>query len=306
MTRHPLDTRPASRSKKLAGSLLCLALVAAAACGGKASGGGPGPGSGDTSTLSEFASAFCSLFNPCCADAGLPATGAQCQTLVIGLGGSTGTYNASAGSACIAAAQAEPNLCGSISTAIPACTQVFATGGGSVKAGGACTQDGDCAIPSGGGSASCYITATLGDGGTTTETGTCFATVPGQAGSTPCLETITELPGGGTATSSSPSTNGGAPVWQGYSCDEGSGVYCDSTTSACAALVPAGGSCAGTEQCVLSAYCSDAKCVAKAPVGSSCADATCDATSYCDTSNVCAALLPSGAACQFSMACASG
>ena len=61
-------------------------------------------GSGTSAGSSqEFITKYCDLLSPCCAKAGLPTMGAQCRTLFTAFGGAAGTYDSSAGSACLSA-----------------------------------------------------------------------------------------------------------------------------------------------------------------------------------------------------------
>lgn len=267
---------------------------------------GSGNGQGPASNGGDFATDFCNLIEPCCAQAGLSTSGSLCLAFADEAAG-TGNYDAAAGQACISGMQAEsgtPALCMNLGNDIPACSQVYSSKGGSTPPGGACTDDSDCAKPSGG-SATCFDTFSFTDGGTS-QTQTCLQTMVGSAGDGPCVGTVigseTEYSWGGT----------GAAPSVGYTCDNASGLTCDAATQKCAALATTGQACASDSDCVPADFCNfDAAmsvCAARFADGASCAsDATgCVTTDYCDSTSVtCKPLLASGTACSTSQQCSS-
>lgn len=263
--------------------------------------------SGDTSTASGFADEYCQLIEPCCADAGLSTTGTECQAFAA-LAASKGTYNASAGQACINALQSASkasNFCTDLGGSVPQCNDVFGSGGGSAGPGQACKTDTDCAKATGG-SAICFTQTTFGDGGASS-TSTCVQTQNGAAGQGPCIATVR-----GDVTSYEWST--GTPPAMAYSCDTASGVSCNATTQKCTALAPTGQACQSDQDCVASDYCafgttSGSSCQPRVAAGSACGGATgaeCVTTATCDTSSsTCKELLPDGSSCSGGDACQS-
>jgi hypothetical protein len=217
-------------------------------------------------------------------------------------------YNAATGQACIAGMQEESSsgtVCATLGNDIAQCSQVFATSSGTVPPGQPCQADTDCATVAGGGSL-CFGQFVLNDG-STSQTQTCIQTMPGQAGSAPCIGTQN-----GTETSYGWSGSGAAPP-QAYLCNTASGTRCDWTTQKCVALATVGQSCGSNSDCVSSAYCrlgsSAGQCTPRLADGASCTGATagCLTTSYCDpTIAICKPLILSGSACDYGPACASG
>jgi hypothetical protein len=279
---------------------LPIVLVGVVACSS-------GNGSGDISTASGFADQFCQLFEPCCADAGLSTSGTECHALAA-LAASKGTYNASAGQACINALQSDSKssaFCTDLGNNVPQCDNVFNASAGSAGPGQACKQDSDCAKAPGG-SAICYSQSSFGDGGSST-TNTCVQTQKGMAGQGPCVDTVD-----GNVTSFDWAT--GTPPSMGYTCDVADGVSCNATTQKCAALGATGQACQQDQDCVTSDYCAyggtgSPSCQPRVPAGATCGGATgaqCVTTATCDTStSTCKALLPSGAACSGGQQCQS-
>jgi hypothetical protein len=231
-----------------------------------------------------------------------------CQAFVDGAA-SKGTYNASAGQACINALQAASKgatFCTDFGGNLPQCNDVFGAAGGGAGPGQPCNQDSDCAKASGG-SAICYSQTTFVDGGTTS-TSTCIQTQKGTAGQSPCVGTVQ-----GNTTYFG--LNGGTPPGMGYTCDVASGIYCDSNTQKCTALGTTGQTCSGNQECVASDYCgfggtTGSTCQPRNPVGSMCMNNgtnPCVANAYCDTSSgTCKAQLATGSACTTNQQCASG
>jgi hypothetical protein len=284
-----------------------FAFAAVVACGGSTAGSGGGGGGG--TDINSFANQFCALYEPCCADAGLPANGQQCQVLVVALGGSQGKYDAAAGSACLQALQQlanEGKFCSSGANA-PECNKVFAgSSGGTQPPGAACAKDSDCAS-SADGKVTCAFYTTFNDAGGSSDNGSCVLEKPGNAGDSPCIATVKELANGVSETLFN--FGSGMPPAQGFACDEANNLYCDSQSHACAALSGVGGACQSSDQCTSTAYCDYAShaCVARAQSGASCSGgALCAASLYCDmTSKTCTPSLGNGVACSTSDQCQS-
>jgi hypothetical protein len=276
-----------------------LAAVSAIACSSSS-------GSGSASSASGFGQQFCQLLEPCCASAGLSTSGTLCEAFIQAVA-SKGTYNASAGQACINALQAASkatDFCTNLGGNVPQCNDVLGSGG-NAGPGQPCNSSDDCAKAKGG-SAICYAETNFVDGGTTS-TSTCVQTQTGMAGQGPCVATIQ-----GDATYFV--LGAGNPPATGYTCDVADGVYCSSGTQNCAALLATGQPCTGNLQCATSDYCGFSQmggqtCQSRVPVGSSCANGgtgSCAANAYCDTSSfTCQAQLGTGAACSTSQQCAS-
>ncbi len=279
-------------------------------CGGSTSGGGSSSGGGGASaaTVAGFAQDFCALLAPCCADAGLSTSGLVCSAF-IEEAAQKGTYDATAGQACLAAAQQQPasDFCANLGNDVPQCSQVLSSSGGTTQPGQPCTQDSDCARASGG-SATCFGQTEFLDGGGTTQTMTCVQTSPGQAGQGPCIGIaepggITEYTWGGK----------GTPPDQAYVCSLADGVTCSSTTQTCTALAAAGSPCTTDSDCVSGAYCAfgsggSSTCTARLADGAGCASAPngCQTTSYCDASQVCTPYVAPGSACTTGNECQYG
>jgi len=268
-----------------------------------------GSGSGNSSSASEFGQEFCQTLQPCCADAGLSTSGSVCQAFV-SEATSAGTYNATAGQACISALQAaskSPTFCTDFGGNLPQCNDVFGPAGGGEGPGKPCTTSNDCAKAPGG-SAICYSVTNFVDGGTNS-TSTCIQTQAGKAGQSPCVGTIQ-----GETTIFA--LTAGTPPGMGYTCDVADGVYCDSTTQKCTALATTDQACNGNQQCVTSDYCTSSgttagtTCQPRTPLGSPCSfgvTGQCVDGAYCDSSSsTCKTQLANGAACQTSQECASG
>ncbi|HEX8792597.1 MAG TPA: hypothetical protein VF765_16730 [Polyangiaceae bacterium] len=266
-----------------------------------------GSGSGDTSSASGFGQQFCQLLTPCCADAGLSTSGTVCQAFV-SEAASKGSYDPSAGQACINALQGaskSATFCTDFGGNIPQCNDVFGPGSNGAGPGQSCNTSSDC-TKAPGGSAICYSQTNFVDGGTTS-TSTCVQTQKGTAGQAPCVGTVQ----GNTTYFAFGS---GTPPKMGYTCDVADGVYCDANTQKCTALGATGQTCNGDEQCVTSDYCAfggtnGSTCQPRIPVGSACTGNgtnECAPSSYCDSaSGTCKAQLASGAACTTSQECQS-
>jgi hypothetical protein len=308
-------------NERFLGVIAC-AMLAASACGGNTSGPGPGAtssttyDSGSTSTgsnaaLAAFASSYCSLLTPCCAQFGLSAKGDQCSALVQTAGAVEG-FNAALAPGCLAAARqvaGQPGFCAavasSMSTSVPACDNIFSMGSGAAGPGQACTTDSDCAAPTTG-TAQCNLQEILVDGGGNALSGTCIELLRGQAGQA-CIGTVT---GGGTSLfftgATSPTTD--------YVCYASDGLLCNLTTRVCSPPAATGASCEQDSDCVAADYCgADQKCAPRVANGATCTGSTgffmqgsCATTSFCDTATMtCKPLLQGGAPCMTNMQCSS-
>jgi hypothetical protein len=267
-------------------------------------------GSSNTSSASAFGQEFCQLLEPCCAHAGLSTSGTMCRAFV-NEATSMGTYSPTAGQACISALQGaskSSGFCTDFGGNLPQCNDVFGAMGGGAGPGKPCNTASDCARAPGG-SAICYSVTNFVDGGTNT-TSTCVQTQKGMSGQGPCVGTVQ---GDTTTFALIP----GPPPGTGYTCDVADGVYCDSNTQNCAALITTNQACNGNPQCVASDFCgfgsgsTGQTCQARAPIGSTCpfggGSNPCVANAYCDTnSNRCQAQIADGAACSTSQQCSSG
>jgi hypothetical protein len=282
-------------------SLFAVAAAVVACSSGSSSDGSLTVGPADTA--GQFADQYCGLIAPCCADAGLSSNGAACHAWLT-LAEQQGTYDPAAGKACLAAmqqAQSQPDFCATLGGNLSSCNQVFTSSGGSVPPGGACMRDSDC-TPAPGGSATCFTQFNVVDGGSN-ETRTCVQTTTGKAGDTPCIGDVN-----GDITDYSWQ---GTPPRQAVLCDAARGLYCDTTTHACAAFKSPGAACSSDTECGPEAYCSfqsgGSVCAARAPAGSSCAGGVqCDASSYCDpATQACIAALASGSTCSTNDQCQS-
>jgi hypothetical protein len=110
-------------------ALLPYFLLLAAACG--------------KSDAENFADSYCAEVAKCCTQAGLSSNGQMCHMLFSG-----GSYNATAGQACLndmKAKVAAGTFCSDNETST-ACNQVYSTGAsGNKKPGDTCEQNSDCA-----------------------------------------------------------------------------------------------------------------------------------------------------------------
>jgi len=254
-----------------------LALVASlTACSSNESGG--------ASDASSYAKSFCDLLQPCCVQAGMKGDMSMCSLFA---GGQPG-YDAAAGERCLStmrARAADGTLCGNV----PPCNDVFRGGGGSVKPGGACTRDTDCASADG------IVKCQTGSGGKF-----CQVSKTGKEGSSPCIASVV-----GPLTVFAPGTTP-----EGFSCADTDGLTCDATTKACKRLGTEGARCTGDGECALGFWCDSGSstCKARAAAGAKCTsgfDDSCVADHKCE-GGTCVAQGKSDAACAASRDCASG
>ena len=275
---------------RLSGGLLgILVFMLQAGCGG-----------GDASTASQFANSYCDLMKPCCAMAGLPTDGQQCNALFAFFGSA---YNAEKGNACLEemrAASQNSNFCDFASESSATCDSVFGSGTGKTQPGQTCEDDDDCA-PSKEGEVDCATEFV-----NNAQVRKCQVQIRGKEGDAPCTGTkdgnIT-LGGGATATD--------VPA-KGYVCHVTDGLSCSSKTGQCTRIQPVGGACENSFSsyaCVEAAFCDSAKmmCVAKQAVGGKClVDSNCVETAYCeDATDTCVARRADGAACDDDEQCLS-
>jgi hypothetical protein len=272
------------------GSLLAVAAVVA--CGSSDSGG-----SGGSSSSDNFITQYCELLNPCCQRAGLPTDGKQCRTLYTAVAGSA-EYDAAAGEQCLAAIRrtsSTADFC-TTSQSPPECSKVYKDkGGGTKQPGEQCSQDADCAS-----SAEGEVECNTHFVGSSTEK-KCQLRIKGKEGDKSCLGTVT-------GTTTSLGFGSSEFVAKGYLCHTSEGLYCDSKTRACTKIVPIGGACAESQQCVTEAYCDFAgkKCVELGKEGADCTgSSTCAKGLGCDTAATqkCKALKKEGEACTASQEC---
>jgi len=252
------------------------------------------------SDAEKFADSYCAEIAKCCGEAGLPADGQMChQWMTFATMG--GSYNSTAGEACLAEMRAQVSagtFCTSLSDA-QACDQVFeGKSSGSRKPGESCDLDSDCA-PSSEGEVTCasvYVNDAFID--------KCQVRIPGKAGDAPCVGTQD----GDWFISSSNATD---VATKGYVCDVDDGVRCEEDV--CTAMAALGERCSFSSDCVRTAYCDYAQnqCVARIPEGGACSGGSSDECLedyYCPSSGAkqCTAKLPNGAACTSNSSCQSG
>lgn len=275
---------------RISGIIGSLVLLLQANCGG-----------GDASTASEFATSYCDLMKPCCAMAGLPSNGQQCQAF-FGFFGSG--YNADKGKACLEemrAASQKSDFCefagGDDSVT---CDSVFTSSSGKTQPGQACEDDSDCA-PSKEGEVECATVFV-----NNAQVRKCQVQIRGTEGDAPCTGTKEKnfTLGGGASTTDVPP--------KGYICHVADGLSCSSKTGKCTKIQPVGGACESTFSsyaCVDAAFCDSSKmmCVAKQAVGATCSlNGNCVDTAYCeDSSDTCVAKRADGAACSEDEQCLS-
>lgn len=262
--------------------LACLPLIAAS-CG--------------KSDAENFADTFCAEVATCCAQAGIPSNGQVCHLMFSG-----GSYNATAGKACLAEIKSQSaagTFCSSGGPS-PACDAVFASGSaGHKKPGETCDQDSDCA-PSNDGKVTCASQYT-GD----TWIHKCQVRMRGKAGDGPCLGTQD----GDVFSSLGTSVPTDLPS-QGYVCDTADGVECLAGT--CVALAAIGQTCSYASDCVKSGYCDrNGRCASRIAAGATCTgadDAECVGGYHCPDASPrqCTAKVENGSACASDSMCNSG
>jgi hypothetical protein len=245
------------------------------------------------SDAEKFADSYCAEIAKCCGQAGLPADGKVCHQWAA-FAEAGGSYNASAGNACLAEIKTEVSagtFCADQSSSGPSqCDSVYGTSSnGSKKPGETCDFDSDCASSSLGAvaCASLYVNGAFID--------KCQVRIPGKAGDA-CIGTQDGL-----AFASYQTSDATDVPAQGYVCSTSDSLQCQSGT--CVALLSAGATCSSTSDCVRTTYCdySKGQCTARVATGSTCKgsdSSECVDGDYCDsTSKLCAAKKANGATC---------
>jgi hypothetical protein len=237
-----------------------------------------------------FMGAYCALFEPCCAVGGLVS---RCAGRV-GAGALAGSYDPSAGEACLAAVrqrQPNPDFCAGRErptgveldtswAAVPECAAVFVPAG-LTPPGGACASDSDCAAGPNG-VAFCFTT------------GTCVQTSrsPGDR----CFGDFQR----DVLSRALAVYDGATPNV--FLCDNDRQLRCDATTRTCVAIQAraVGAACSDNLDCGAANYCPSTThtCAARLALGAACTESA-ECQGVCDlTSQRCANALPSGAACS--------
>lgn len=262
------------------------------------SGGGAGSVGGTAGTGDAFADQYCAMFQPCCQKAGLRTDGVACKGLAT-FAGAQGTYDATAGNACLAELRAEsakPEFC-TKGPNTSSCNRVYSTSG-SKQPGDACTSEKDCAL-SPEGDVDCRFIGS--------DRRMCQVSLVGKAGDSPCIGTKS----GNTTSYVTSGSSTTEPPGRGYVCDLADGIRCDSKTAACTALLGEGAACTSPDPCDKAFYCdtfASKTCIKRLAVGADCSKASsaCEQNATCDTtSRLCVALLADGAECTSGSKCAS-
>jgi hypothetical protein len=261
---------------------LLLALSAALACG--------------KSDSEKFADDYCAEVAKCCAEAKLPGDGATCRMLM-SFASAGSSFNTQAGDACLADMRSQVSagtFCAELGTS--ACDAVFDSGSGNKKPGETCDFDDECA-PSSEGDVKCASVSV--DGAFIDK---CQVQIPGKAGDSPCVGTKD-----GSMTMYYHTSNATDVLPRGYICDMANGLRCKDGT--CTALPKVGEACDYVNDCVRDAYCDYAadKCAARIPAGGACSGSNSDECVegyYCDKQ--CVAKLDNGASCTSGSVCKSG
>jgi hypothetical protein len=285
-------------------SVLACTLVLTAGCGSSFESPSGNSGSSSGVSLTAFADQYCSLIEPCCADAGVSTSGFICHAL-LQQGPRDAMFNEVVAGPCLDAlrqAQSSPDFCVTLGGIPPPCLRLFGEGvPGGKPPGQACRSDEDCA-PAPGGEASCGDFENL-DGGPTS---VCLQTLTGMAGSAPCVGDTT----GAIATGFSFSQPGNfsPPTGPTYLCDLSQGVRCNPLTRICTGPADAGSPC-GANGCSSTTYCDyNLICTPRLAIGAACSNSIipCDLAGQCDqASQTCAPLLGGGAACVGDQDCLS-
>jgi hypothetical protein len=261
--------------------LACFAL-AGAACDSK-------------SGAEKFADSYCAEVAKCCKQAGISGDGQICHFAFTG----GGSYNASAGDACLAEVRAEVaagTFCTGGGTAASACDKVMTSASGKKQPGETCDFESDCAASSEG-----KVACESADTGST-GISKCQVQMPGKAGDS-CI---------GTQDGDTLSFGGSRPTEvapRAYVCNVADGLECLSGT--CVALATVGASCHYSNDCVRTAYCDGTDhCAARIAAGATCTGADtdeCAAGTYCPTTSPrqCVAKLAIGASCSSDDMCTS-
>jgi len=237
-----------------------------------------------------FMGAYCALFEPCCTAGGLVS---HCAGRV-GAGALSGSYDPSAGEACLAAVrqrQTSPEFCAGLErptgveldtswAALPECVPVFVPAG-LTPPGGTCASDAECAAGANG-AAFCFTS------------GTCVQT--SRTAGDRCFGDFQR-----DRLSRALAVYDGAPP-NVFLCDNDRQLHCDSTIRTCVAVQAraVGASCSSDLDCDAASYCSftSSTCAARLPLGATCMTSA-ECQGVCDlTTQRCANALPSGATCS--------
>lgn len=277
-----------SMASRMAISISLLAL----SCGGGAGSAG------------EFFGAYCDFFKPCCAMAKLPSDGKQCR-IFFGAFGSSSSYNAQAGQACLDALKARSgnaDFCINSSDE-PACETVFDEMGGTAgtKAPGqTCSGNADCAR-SAAGKVECQSVFSGG-----AEIRKCQVQPRGTEGQKPCAGTVEG------STTSYVSSGDDVPA-QAYLCYVADGLHCDFRSTTCVKFKAVGEMCLSSSDCARSTYCDSASenCANRKSLGAACTSSVfntgeCADGAYCgEMTKTCTGQLGNGAACTNGNQCKS-
>jgi hypothetical protein len=227
------------------------------------------------------------LAQPCCAKNGLDPSGrvGEWKQIILASGLSR---DEALRSACLAELQA---AAGSAACEPPTgrlddpCLRLLTEPSGPALPGQTCTVKADCAGSDG------KLTACL----QSPARSVCASYTIGRLGDHPCV--------GSSLIDGSILVPADAPTG-GFVCDPSMGLFCDSTSMACATRHGGGDACAANDACT-SFTCSKAGiCESVVPVGESCATAVCDGASYCASADLtCTAKLTDGASCMIDDEC---
>jgi hypothetical protein len=237
-----------------------------------------------------FIGAYCALFESCCSVGGLAS---RCAGRV-GAGALAGSFDPSAGEACLQAVrgrQSDADFCSGLErpagieldtswAAVPECLAVFVPAGATAP-GEACDSDSECAAGDNG-AALCYTS------------GTCVQT-SGSAGDR-CFGDFQRAP---LARLLAVYETAATDV---FLCDNDKQLRCDSVTRVCVPIQAraVGAACAAHIDCDAASYCASAEnmCAARQAVGATCTTSD-ECQGVCDPETLlCIDGLPSGATCR--------
>jgi hypothetical protein len=244
--------------------------------------------------VADFARALCQGVGPCCQAAGYDYAVDVCTARINQIwaaqvvpppGTPDTSYDSQAAGECIAALRSLSQTCAVTIATTDACARVWR---GSRAPGSPCSHAAQCTdMP--GATTDCDSL----DGGPNV----CVARPRGKSGDR-CSRTCTET---GLITCHFTGTPEPSPT--AARCFTNDGLFCDDS-STCRPLVAIGGSCAGSEQCALEAYCDASVCRQRLAAGAACplGSEQCDRASYCSAGS-CVAKLRKGEACTDSAQC---
>lgn len=261
-------------------ALLLAAAASLAACGGS--------DGGDTK-WTQRARDICSLYLPCCVEAGLPTEEHLCVALF-----SRTPADEAASDRCLADMTEQAKSADFCKLTLPlpdSCNKAYPKQDppqGRVAPGGACSTADDCA-PS--------------------EQGTVLCRTPSQGGTGSICQVQAHAAMGeacaGTADGSATMLTGDDHASVLPVCYTSDAVHCKDGT--CQPIGHAGDACTGDADCAAGTFCDGAVCAPKLPAGSSCpTHSACDDASYCAYPGVCKAKVPEGAPCEDWDECTTG